>query len=83
MSEEKSLTLHRIQQYFITGLMCFSTFMLADMYRDWKQHLRDDKEVEIKVEKHDEAIPQLSQKLNILSGRVETISDRINKGKDY
>lgn len=79
MSEEKSLFFHRLQQYIITALVGFSTFMLADMWSDFKEHLKEDEETRIMVEKQIVLSALQKDALNVLTGRVETISDRVSK----
>lgn len=77
MSEGTTLTLHRAQQYLITALVTFSTFMLADMYKDWKAHLREDAQIKVMVYENKEAISRNTSTINYLTGRVNVISDRI------
>lgn len=79
MPEDKSLFFHRLQQYIITALVGFSTFMLADMWSDFKEHLKEDEETRIMVEKQTVLASLQKDALNVLTGRVETISDRVSK----
>jgi len=78
MSENTTLTLHRAQQYLLTVLVMFSTFMLADMYKDWKEHLKEDMETKSMVLSNRESISRNTVTISNLSGRVEVLRDRIN-----
>lgn len=56
----------------------FTTFMLVDIWRDWKAHLREDAETEKVVIRHEEQIKEHATAINVLTGRVDVISGQLN-----
>ncbi len=75
------LSLHRILQYFVTGLMCLCTFFLHEMWNDWKEHLATDKATEIIVVRHESEIKQNAAAINNLTGHVDVLSQQVYKSK--
>lgn len=78
-TKDTGLKLHRLQQYVITVLMAFSTFMLADMWGTWKEHLKEDKETSKLVDKHEILIKEHGSDINVLTGRVDVLSEKTVK----
>lgn len=78
--------IHKLVLWLCLGMLSFLTYIGDKAYGQWQDHEKTDRNTELVVTRHDAEIKQnaaqiteVGTQLNFLTGRVETISDRINR----